>query len=165
MYVLFTRIYPIVLSLLVVGCTNTMSQEDVAREFWNAMAAKDIAKAKTFAKPGTMEGVSANEGPGVETIDLKPAKMEGGQALVPTVITGLKDGQRQTLSFNTVLEEEAGTWKVDFDKTMTSMLGFSMQDMMEGMGKAMGEAMKGMGEAIGKGLGGDNAQPQSEPAQ
>jgi hypothetical protein len=164
MYTPFKRIFPIVLALLAASCANTMSQEDVAREFWNAMAAKDIAKAKTFAKPGTMEGVSANEGPGVETIEFKPVKMESGQALVPTVLTGIKDGQRQILSFDTVLEEDAGAWKVDFDKTTTSMLGFSMQEMMESMGKAMGEAMKGMGEAVGKGLG-DAAQPPSEPAQ
>lgn len=164
MQTLLKRIFAVSLLLLVTACAGTASQEEVAREFWAAMAAKDIDKAKGFAKQGSMEGVSANEGPAVATIEVREAKVEGGQTLVPTTLTAMQDGQQQTLNFNTVLEEEAGVWKVDFDKTTTSMLGFSVQDMVEGMGKAMGEAMKGMGEAIGKGLGGEAAQPSGQPA-
>lgn len=151
--------------LIVAGCAgNTMKQQEVAREFWSAMSAKDIAKAKTFAVAGTMEGVSASDDSGIDEVNLKPSRIENGQALVPTVLTGMKDGKRQTLSFNTVLVQAGDSWKVDFDKTTNSMLGFSMQEVMEGMGKAMGEAMQGVGAAVGKSLQGidGNAQPPAK---
>lgn len=99
--------------------------------------------------------MKATEGPTVERIDLQGVKTDGGSTVVPTHIVGTKDGKREKLSFNTVLEQDNGAWKVDFDKTMESMLGFSMKDTMETMGKAMGEALKGVGKAIGEGLGGE----------
>jgi hypothetical protein len=130
------------------------SQQEVARDFWTAMEAKDLAKAKTYAKKGTMDNVSPSNDAIMDKVEIKPSKVENGLTVVPTTVTATQNGEQKTTSFNTVLEQEDGEWKVDFEKTSTSIMGFSMQDMMEGMGKAMGEAMKGVGEAVGKGLSG-----------
>lgn len=161
----FVKFYGVIgLCIVLTACGGKhLSEQEVARDFWSAMAAKDLAKAKTFAKTGTMEGVSPNEGSAMDKIDLKPSKVENGLTVVPTTVTATENGEQKTTSFNTVLEQEDGEWKVDFEKTMTAMMGFSMQDMMEGMGKTMGDAMKGVGEAIGKGLGGEQPVNQ-EPA-
>lgn len=116
-----------VLSLFVAACANTMAQQgvntpqEVAREFWSAMVSKDITKAKTFTKASTRDIVDAGEGPEIEKINLQPSKKEHGQVLVPTVMSNIKDGQEQTLSFNTVLVQEIGEWKIDFEKTAESM--------------------------------------------
>ena len=131
-----------------------LSQQEVARDFWTAMETKDLAKAKTYAKKGTMDSVSPNNDAKIDKVEIKPSKVENGLTVVPTTVTATENGEQKTTSFNTVLEQEDGEWKVDFEKTTTSIMGFSMQDMMEGMGKAMGEAMKGVGEAVGKGLSG-----------
>lgn len=135
----------IVLPLLVAACANTQAQQnvtapqEVAREFWSAMVSKDIAKAKTFAKSDTRDSMEANEEPEIEKINLQPSKRENGQlVVVPTVMIRTKDGKQQTLSFKTVLVEEIGEWKVDFDKTTDSMRGFSEPDGTEGSGEAGG---------------------------
>jgi hypothetical protein len=143
------------------GCADKhLSQMDVARDFWTAMAANDIAKAKTYAIKGTMDGITPNQDATVDKIDLRKPHEENGQTFVPTTVTGANNGEQKTMSFNTVLAKEDGDWKVDFTKTTTAMMGVSMQEVMEGMGKAMGDAMKGMGEAVGKGLGG--SQPATK---
>ncbi len=148
------RIMITALALGLGACASTPGEEQVARQFWDAMAAGDMERAKTYAKPGTMDGVTASEGPKVERIDLQGVKTDGGSTVVPTRIVGTKDGKREELSFDTVLERDNGVWKVDFDKTLESMLGFSLKGTMEAMGKAMGEALEGVGKAVGEGLGG-----------
>lgn len=144
------------LILFVGACAGDLhpSQQEVARDFWTAMEAKDLAKAKTYAKKGTMDNVSPNNDAKMDKVEIRPSKVENGLTVVPTTVTSTQNGEQKTTSFNTVLEQEDGEWKIDFEKTSTSIMGFSMQDMMEGMGKAMGDAMKGVGEAVGKGLGG-----------
>ncbi len=150
------------LCILLAACGGKhLSEQEVALDFWSAMAAKDLNKAKTYAKKGTMDSVTPNDDSTMDKIDIKPSKVVNGLTVVPTTVTATQNGEQKTTSFNTVLEQEDGEWKVDFEKTTTSIMGFSMQDMMEGMGKAMGDAMKGVGEAIGKGLGGEQpANPE-----
>ena len=152
------------LCLILGACASSnLSQQEVARDFWTAMAVKDFAKAKTYAKKGTMDGITSKNDSRLDKIDLKPVIEKNGLTVVPTTITANESGQDKAVSFNTVLERENGEWKVDFEKTTTSMMGFSMQEMMEGMGKTMGEAMKGVGEAVGNGLGGQ-VPPSQTPA-
>ncbi len=154
----------ITLCLILAGCAGPqLSQQEVARDFWSAMAAKDLEKAKTYAKKGTMDGVTPNDDSSMDKIGLKAATKKNGVTVIPTTVTATENGHEKSISFDTVLDQENGEWKVDFEKTTTSMLGFSMQDMMEGMGKSMGEAMKGVGEAIGKGLGGQSPDPAPNP--
>lgn len=145
------------LILILNACAGPqLSQQEVARDFWSAMVSKDLDKAKTYAKSGTMDGVTPNNDSAMDKIDLKPATVKNGLTVVPTTVTATENGHEKTLSFDTVMDQENGEWKVDFEKTTTSMMGFSMQEMMEGMGKAMGEALKSVGEAVGKGLGGQS---------
>jgi hypothetical protein len=152
----FAKFYGIIgLCLLLSACGEKhLSEQEVALDFWSAMAAKDLAKAKTYAKSGTMDDVTANNDSNVDKIDIKPALEKNGVTVVPTTVIATENGEQKTRAFDTVLEQEGGEWKVNFETTTTSMMGFSMQQMMEGMGKAMGEAMKGVGEAVGKGLSG-----------
>ena len=145
------------LCILLSACaSNQPSQQEVARDFWTAMAIKDLAKAKTYAKSGTMDGVTSNNDSTVEKIDIKPAMEKNGVTVVPTTVTATENGEQKTRTFDTIMDKENGEWKVDFEKTSVSMLGFSMSEMIQGVGKAMGEVMKGVGEAVGKGLGGQN---------
>ncbi len=149
-----TIVFSLILFLSACAGGPHLSQQEVARDFWTAMEAKDLAKAQTYAKKGTMDSVSPNNDAKIDKVEIKPSKVENGLTVVPTTVTATENGEQKTTAFNTVLEQEDGEWKVDFEKTTTSIMGFSMQDMMEGVGKAMGEAMKGVGEAVGKGLSG-----------
>jgi hypothetical protein len=130
----------IALSLALAACAGSGAQQDIARQFWDAMKAQDITSAQSFAKTGSMSGVSANKSAVVETINLQDATTEGSKAVVPTQLIGSRDGKREQLSFNTVLEQEDGSWKVNFDETMSSMMGLPAQGTM---GKPIGRGMGG----------------------
>jgi hypothetical protein len=149
------------LCIIISACASTpLSQQEVARDFWTAMAIKDLAKAKTYAKPGSMEDISATSTDNtIDKIDLKPPIEQSGMSVVPTTVNAVENGEAKSTAFNTVLEQVDGEWKVNFDKTMASMMGFSMQDMVEGKD----EAMKGAVEAVGKDLGGGQGEAVSAP--
>ena len=155
------KFYGIVgLCVLLSACGGKhLSEQEVARDFWTAMAIKDLAKAKTYAKSGTMDGVTSNNDSTVEKIDIKPAMEKNGVTVVPTTVTATENGEQKTRTFDTIMDKENGEWKVDFEKTSVSMLGFSMSEMIQCVGKAMGEVMNGVGEAVGKGLDGQNPNP------
>lgn len=147
------------LLLLVTACAAKKSQQEIASDFWAAMMANDIAKAKSYAKSDSMNNVTPKDNAQVEKVEIRGMREENGLTYVPTTITGTENGKPQRISFDTVLAKEDGDWKVDFNKTSSSMLGFSIDEVMEGMGKAMGEAMKGVGEAVDKGLKEEPAAP------
>ncbi len=131
----------IAIALVVTGCASSGAQQDVAQQFWDAMKSQDIKTAQSFAKTGTMNGVTVNKNAAVETISLQEARLENNKALVPTQLVGSRDGKREQVSFTTVLEQEDGTWKVNFDETMSSMLGLASPGVMGTTGKAQGEGM------------------------
>ncbi len=100
------------LCILLSACAiNQPSQQEVALDFWTAMAAKDLAKAKTYAKSGTMDGVTSNNDSNVEKIDIKPVMEKNGVTVVPTTVTATENGEQKTHAFDTVLEQEDGAWK------------------------------------------------------
>jgi len=55
---------------------------------------------------------------------------------------------QRRLLLTTVLVQQEGTWKVDVNKTMMSIFGGAMGEMME----QMGEAMQEMGESMAEGM-------------
>jgi hypothetical protein len=113
----------IAISLALAACGGSAAQQDIARQFWDAMKAKDIATAQSFAKTGSMTGVTANRTAMVESIELQEPTVDGSKAIVPTQLIGTRDGKREQLGFSTILEQEDGSWKVNFDETMNSMMG------------------------------------------
>jgi hypothetical protein len=142
--------------LIISACAAQKSQQEIASDFWAAMMADDIAKARTFAKQGSMDNVTPKESAKMEKVEIRHAREENGLTYVPTTMIGMENGKPKRLTFDTIMEKEGGEWKVDFDKTSTSIIGVSMDAAMDGMGKAMGkamgEAMQGVGEAVNKGL-------------
>jgi len=156
---IFNPIWALIVLLLVSACATQKSQQEIASDFWAAMMANDIAKAQTYAKQGTMTNVTPKENANVQKVEIRHAREENGLTFVPTTIIGTENGKPQRRTFDTVLAKEDGEWKVDFDKTTTSILGISMEKVVEGMGKAMGDAMQGVGGAVGKGLQGTPSKP------
>ncbi len=56
------------------------------------------------------------------------------------------------IPMKTFLIKEDGKWKVEAQKTMMSMFGGAMSEVMEGLGDAMKDSMKEMGRAMAEGM-------------
>ena len=123
--------------------------ESVAKAFWQAVRASDIEKAQSFAMPGHLKDMTF-KGEMMKSLSLSKPEIIGNTAVVPTELVTAKDGGKEdTHIFNTMLALIDGQWRVDYNKTMVSLVGFDpnellqgMKEGLEGMGEAMGEAMK-----------------------
>ncbi len=151
---------PVILSLAIfaiISCANINNPSKVANKFWNALSAKNFAQAKEYAVTGTMDDTSISEDAELKIIKIeKKARIENDLAYIPTKIEVVNNGEIKSYNFETVLTKENNLWKVDFVKTQTSMIGFSVEQFEKNlkeagkeMGQAMGEAMKEMGKAMG----------------
>ncbi len=110
---------------LQVGCATHLTQQEVASEFWTAVVAKDIAKAKTFTKQNVIDDGFLSGDVKVEKLDLMPFKAEKGQTCLPTRLTTDENGELKTIAFDTFLEKIDDDWKVDIEKTTHSLHDFS----------------------------------------
>ena len=140
--------------LLLISCANSISPSKVADNFWKAVASKDVETAKELVVEGTLENTSFSKDAELEIVGIgKEANIENEIANVDTEINVTNKGKTRSYKFETVLAKVDNLWKVDFDKTMSSMIGFSikqLEDSLKKAGKEMGEAGKAMSETIEK---------------
>jgi hypothetical protein len=136
---------------LVAGCSSKASNnpKEVAERFWSYSQSGDIEKAKEYATKGSASTLKDEdkEKPKGE-FKLGEPEIEGDKAIIPTTIAD----DDFTMQLSTVLVKEDKKWKVDVNKTMMSMMGGAMGQMMKAMGEGMGAMMKGLGGTAGEGM-------------
>ena len=137
------------LCLLLAACGNSSnSPESVADAFWQAVRKSDLEKAQSFAMPGHLKDMTF-KGEMMKSLSLSKPEIIGNTAVVPTELVMAKDGGKEdTHIFNTMLALIDGQWKVDYNKTMVSLIGFDPNELMQGMK----EGLEGMGEAMKEGF-------------
>jgi hypothetical protein len=143
-------LFVIALTSLVACGSRGDEPEDVARQFWSAMEARDIEKARSCATEETAGSLTINEEAGDEDVEIVfgDVTFEDGRAQVKTTMVTSHEGTEIKIPMQTVLVEENGAWKVDVDQTMMSLFGGAMGAMMQGMGEAMQKGMEDMGNAM-----------------
>lgn len=105
------------------GCASRATQMEVARDFWTAMMANDLDKARTFVKTDNINDIDIYDAFAVEKIDLKAQRDPNEKSAIPTTLIVNEAGKQKAVQFKTILEEEDGGWKVNFDKTSADMQG------------------------------------------
>lgn len=121
--------------------------------FLAASDAGDEPAALDLLTANSKEGLSFNPEsfPG-GTATFGEVMEEAGEFIVPVTMSA--EGEAQEMPF--VVREEDGVLRLDLDRSMERMLGFSPQSLMEEMGGAlaegMGKVMEGVGEALAEGL-------------
>ena len=121
----------------------------VLTEFFDALAKKDLAKARTLATADSKQmfdlmEIGMKSGEAKDMGDYDKSKMEFGEVKI--------DGEKATVAVkdknsgevtNFPLKKENGTWKVAFDKS--SMMEMGMQKMKEkGLDNAVDSLKEGM---------------------
>jgi hypothetical protein len=132
------------------GCGAAGGPESVASGFWDAIMAGDKETAKKYATKNSIADLELEPPAAGETRDIELGKAveSDAQASIPTTLITRTADQESRVPLNTILIKEDGSWKVDWNQTLASMLGGMMGEMVKGMS----EAMKTMSEEMGKSM-------------
>lgn len=149
---------------LVTACAGAEGPEAVADHFWAAVQDGDAETARAYSIESETSSLKMEDESSIESYELGETRSDDGKALVKTRVTTAGEWELD-LSFETVLIEDDGVWKVDVDQTGSRMvravIGASTEELVRGIADtlrgAMGEVMEGvaegmkdLGEALGK---------------
>lgn len=96
----------------------------VATDFYESLSSNNFGHAKTLlVNPENLDDDGSTSFD-IEEHNLSGASVEGSTATVKTETTNSKG----TLSFDTILENKAGDWKMSFNKTMLNMMRAATQE-------------------------------------
>lgn len=140
---------------LLSACSGSEDEaKSVAQRFWAALEEKNIEKARGYATRETAGSLNEQEDAEDQEIAVAFGDVESKDdaVMVATTLHTFDAGAEMTFEMQTVLVKEDGTWRVDVNRTMMSMFGGAMGEMMEQMGEAMQEAMQGMAEELQNGM-------------
>jgi len=129
---------------------------DAADRFAQAIMQGDEAAARALLT-GDVEGWNFNSArEAAASYELGEPVAEGSQAIVEATLRGPAPpdgGEAPSQALPIVLTQVEGEWKVDFNASITRMLGgVNLEEAMTQLVEGMGEAMKGVGEAMAQGM-------------
>ncbi|MGS2723357.1 hypothetical protein ACVBEJ_06395 [Porticoccus sp. GXU_MW_L64] len=136
--------------LLLAACADNASPQAVSQQFWQAVAAGNIDAAKALATKSSMESISISGKRRIESLHIGEVSLDESEqsSLVATAFESVKGNSRITLTFDTVLEQQQGQWRVNFNRTTQSMLGSSFQQLQGALADTISEAGDAIGEAV-----------------
>lgn len=126
------------LLFLLSGCQTVSTPEQVATEFWQAMAGSDLDSARKYATRETQYLVNREQTLEDATVKTGTALIGGSNATVATLMTLKKSGSNDVLSFDTVLLKENDQWKVDYQQTLNNLSILPLGDIFRSL-HALGE--------------------------
>jgi len=126
------------LLFLLSGCQAVSTPEQVATEFWQAMAGSDLDSARKYATRETQYLVNREQTLEDATVKTGTALIGGSNATVATLMTLKKTGSNDVLSFDTVLLKENDQWKVDYQQTLNNLSILPLGDIFRSL-RALGE--------------------------
>ena len=131
------------------GCGSSGdSPENVADSFWTALQDHELTLARSYATPETADMLNNANNEQDVTVILGETTMKDGEAHIQTTMKTDGEGQSMDIAMTTVGVQLEGAWRVDVNKTMMSIFGGAMGEVMD----QMGEAMQEMGESMAKGM-------------
>lgn len=143
----------LLLGLFACGSPPTPADE-VARSFWEAVAADDLEAAKGYVSRHSDPLSRASELPrNPRDILLGEVLKNERAAVVRTSMSTAEDEPPLKLSFETHLVLEDERWKVDLDATVEEVRRASVAAGMLLMSEIIGEGIHDLGEALQRGAG------------
>ena len=146
----FCWLVAMTLCLVMLGCSDHQSPQAVAQQFWQAMAEGELDTAKGLASAGSMDGVTLSSRIG--KVQLGESRQQDSATLVATSLEKATGDGVVELSFDTVVVLEDSLWRVDFNRTVKSMVGNSLTQLRQAIGESVNEMGRSVGEAVDEAL-------------
>ncbi len=134
---------------LLAGCGDN-DPVSVADNFWDALEDHDAGRARKYMTQASAGNLQIKDDGDKYDIELGKVTEAGDTISIATTLK--KDDDDTAIELNTIVVKEDGQWKVDYNQTMLSMFGGTLQQMMQGFGKAMRQGAKDMDKAMQESL-------------
>lgn len=138
--------------ILVAGCTAENGPLQAAKDFWQAVAEKDMEKAAGYSHDGYPGSIFYDERYQITLIDLSDVRKSENRAYVGTEIEIIRDSTIRKFKFETVcVRDDHGDWKVSVNRTELSLLAHDMRSFKEEIreaGKTLGEIFMELGRSL-----------------
>ena len=107
--------------MLVGGCGQPLSPQDVSDRFWRAVMTREPAKIRRYVQAADRDALSSDTDilP-VSAYELGRTVIDAENAEIDTRVT-LSGDQPLTVDIKTVLIEETGQWKIDYQATIANI--------------------------------------------
>ena len=117
-------VYPgMLLITLISGCYIENPPQEVAPYFWNAIKAQDIENARKYSTTETCSLIDASIGQFREAVvTFGKITIDGDRSTIDTTLRIPKNGTETTVLLQTILKQENGNWRVDYQQTKNSMV-------------------------------------------
>ena len=139
----------LVFMLVLTSCSLGNDPQSVARKFWDAMANRDIETARSYVTRASRESLSIDQDEAADLqITLGEMTRTEGEVRISTIMKQTSDAKEQGIPLQTILVQEDGAWKVDAERTMFSILGGAMGQMMD----SLKQGIEDIGEAFKNGM-------------
>ena len=139
----------LVFMLVLTSCSLGNDPQSVARKFWDAMANRDVETARSYATRASRESLSIDQDEAADLqITLGEMTKTEGEVRISTIMKQTSDDKEQGIPLQTILVQEDGAWKVDAERTMFSILGGAMGQMMD----SLQQGIEDIGEAFKNGM-------------
>lgn len=137
--------------LLLSACSKVDSPEAVSKQFWQAVQERDMEDAKLFATWDTVDYLKY-----LNTDKLHPERFQLGEQMVgetraevETVLYTSKMGETGVkLPGVTVLVMTDKGWRVNVRKSMTSVVKYSANNVLDQLSGIMQEGIKGLDDSL-----------------
>lgn len=154
------RAFGLLTSLVLLACGASGGDPvTVAESYWQAVRKNNheaveslVVEQEAPAQLSVFSGKMTMEGDKVRDIHFAKALIADGIARVPTVIVPEPDNTQPNIgeiSFDTLLVDTGGQWKVDKLTTEKNLMGAVLGAAMSSMGEAFTKGMQGAAESLG----------------
>src|SRR3990172_5985918 len=116
----------------------------IAKGFWDAMNAKDIQAVRSYVTKESRDKLQIKDNDAATNckVTFGEIRIEDNKTSIETTMQTHNETTEFEVQMQTILVKEDGQWKVDADKTMMSMFGGAVGEMVKGLGKTVGEGIK-----------------------
>ena len=134
-------------AVLISGCLESKSPQDVARRFWDAIKAHESDNALKYSTMNSQNSIDLlDEQIHVTEVTFGKILIDGNRTTIETTIKIRKNDSEETIPLRTILITEEGLWKVDYKQTKSTFPihnAFSeMLDNIRDFGDEFSEKMK-----------------------
>jgi hypothetical protein len=140
----FFVVFFLLLLLILGGCSTATTPEEVAWQFWDAVARQDENSARRYTTEASRVKIDLSQGRWQDAVvTFGEVRIKGDDAGIETRIVLSEQKEAPPIELQTVLRRENSQWKVDYEKTMQSLAARNpFTDLVKEL-KRFGEQMSG----------------------
>ncbi len=132
------------------GCQGSTTTQDVAQNFWNAVKAQDINAARKYSTVSTRDSIDiSNELFQYSSLTFGMIIINGDKTIIESTIKTNKSGRETIVPFLTILKQEEGVWRVDYEETKNTIKeDISLSEILDDINELGKELSRNIDETL-----------------